>query len=452
MAISDSDRHDAYLRRIQPPVLDMDGVVAMLRRRAAFIAGVTLACAAMSLVYVLLASPKYTASGRIELANAQVVSGVESQVGVMKSPAIFEKAIVREKLETDPLFGARSRGILSGSLAAIGLVPAADPHALALRQLDRIVSVTHDPGSSVVNVNVMTPDRETSARVANAVMEAYIEDASRLRTNAAPSAGVPLDASLDTLQARLRDAEQRYQSYRQDNGMAGLSGQPVLEKQASELSSQIAMVEARVNSLRSTLAQLQRARNDRDVDAIPAAMRSRTVDALRNRYVAARRIEADLSETLGPRHPDLRFARSQTAEARRLLDQAIGETVQSTAGELERARSAVTKLKVRLEASKKDLTRSAEASARLGELERDLEASRAAYQALLLRSRDAGERQQLSDTLPRILSRATPPQKRSGASSVRVLLISTLLGLGLALSLAWLLELMGERKGKAALR
>lgn len=451
MAISDGDRHDAYLRRIQPPVFHIDDAVAMLRRRAAFIAGVTLACAAMSLVYVLLASPRYLASGRIETSGAQVAGGVESQTGVMKSAAIFDKVIAREKLATDPLFGARSRGILSGSLAAIGLVPAADPHALALRQLDRSVSVTHDPGSSVVNVNVMTPDRETSARVANAVMEAYIEDASRPQTNAAPSARVPLDA-LETLQSRLRSAEQRYQSYRQDNGMAGLTGRPMLEKQASELSSQIATAEARVNSLRSALTQLQRARNDRDVDAIPVGMRSRTVDALRNRYATARRIEADLAETLGPRHPDLKFARSQTAEARRLLDQAVGEMVQSTAGELERARSAATKLKVRLEASTKDLSNSTDASAHLGELERDLEASRAAYQAFLLRSRDAGERQQSNDTLPRILSRALPPQERSGASSVRVLLMSTLLGLGLALSLAWLLELMGERKGNAALR
>lgn len=452
MAISDGDRHDAYLRRIQPPVFHIDGAVAMLRRRAAFIAGVTLACVAISLVYVLLASPRYIASGRIEFAGSQAVSGVQSQIGVMKSAAIFDKAIARGKLETDPLFGARSRGILPGLLAAIGLVPAADPHALALRQLDRSVNVTHDPGSSVANVNVVTPDGETSARVANAVMESYIEDASRPRADTARSADVPPDASLETLQGRLRDAEQRYQSYRQDNGIAGLGGQPTLEKQANELSGQIAAAEARASGLRATLTQLQRARNDRDIDAIPAAMRSRTVDALRSRYVTARRIEADLAETLGPRHPDLKFARSQTAEARRLLDQAVGEIVQSTAGELERARSAVTKLKARLEASKKDLTRSTDATTRLGELERDLEASRAAYQAFLLRSRDAGERQQSNDALPRILSRATPPQERSGASSVRVLLISTLLGLGLALSLAWLLELMGERKGKAALR
>lgn len=451
MAISEGDRHDAYLRRSLPPALGMDGVVTTLRRRAVFIVSVTFACVALSLVYILLATPRYTASGRIEL-GASVGDVAATRIKDLTSPRIFNNVIAREKLNDDPLFGARSRGILSALLTGIGLVPAADPHAMALRQLDRAISVMREPSSSNVNVNVVTPDRETSARVANAVMDAFIEDAARLPTETTPGDGAPPDTSLEILQDRLRDAEQRYDKYRQDNGIAGSNGQPVIENPVSELISQITTAEARVNSLRSTLTQLQRARDDRDVDAIPAALRSRTVDALRNRYATAWRTEADLSETLGPRHPDLRFARSQTAEARRLLDQAIGDMVQSTAGELERARSVVTRLKARLDASKKGLTKSNEVFARLGELEREVETSRAAYQAFLLRSRDGGERQRLSDTLPRIVSRATPPQGRSGASSIRVLFTSILLGLGFAISLAWLLELMSERKGKTAFR
>lgn len=451
MAISEGDRHDAYLRRSLPPALGMDGVVTTLRRRAVFIVSVTFACVALSLVYILLATPRYTASGRIEL-GASVGDVAATRIKDLTSPRIFNNVIAREKLNDDPLFGARSRGILSALLTGIGLVPAGDPHAMALRQLDRAVSVMREPSSSNVNVNVVTPDRKISARVANAVMDAFIEDAARLPIETTPGDSAPPDTSLEILQDRLRDAEQRYDKYRQDNGIAGSNGQPVIENPVSELISQITTAEARVNSLRSTLTQLQRARDDRDVDAIPAALRSRTVDALRNRYATAWRTEADLSETLGPRHPDLRFARSQTAEARRLLDQAIGDMVQSTAGELERARSVVTRLKARLDASKKGLTKSNEVFARLGELEREVETSRAAYQAFLLRSRDGGERQRLSDTLPRIVSRATPPQGRSGASSIRVLFTSILLGLGFAISLAWLLELMSERKGKTAFR
>jgi uncharacterized protein involved in exopolysaccharide biosynthesis len=467
MAISDGDRHEAYLRRVQPYVLDVEDILAILRRRATFIAGVTLACAALSLAYVLIAPPKYVSSGRILLdasgfqaagtdagshgaADASAIE-VDDQISVMTSRGIFDKVIAREKLETDLLFGAASRGMLPALLLGIGIVPAADPHAMALRGLERAVSVTRNPGSFVVNVNVVTPDRETSARVANAVMDVYVEEGGGARAEAAPRTRAPIETSLETLQTRLRDAEQNYQTYRRDNGIADTNGQPMIEKQVSELSSQIAAAEVRVSGLRSTLTQLQRARDDQDINAIPEALRNRTVEALKNRYSVARRIEANLSETLGPRHPDLRFAKLQVAEARWMLDQAVGNMVQSTAAELERARATVTRLKSRLEASKKDLIKSNETSARLRELERDVEANRAAYQTLL-RSRDLGEPQRLDGLSPRILRRATAPLERDGSSPIRVLLISILLGLGLAVSLAWLLELMGERSEKAAFR
>lgn len=467
MAISDGDRHEAYVRRVQPPILDVEGILAILRRRAMFIAGVTLACAAMSLAYVLLAAPKYVASGRILLnspdshiagtdetsrGTADISAAeIENQISTLKSHNVLNKVIAREKLETDPLFGAKSRGVLSALLVGVGLVPAADPQVMALRQLERAVSVTRNPGSSV-NVNAVTPDRETSALVANAVMDSYIEEATHVRPEAPSRNGAPSEASLETLQARLRDAEQNYQAYRRDNGIAGTSGESVIEKQVTELSGQIAAAEGEVSALRATLTKVQRARDDRDLTAIPEALRTRAFEALKNRYIVASRNEAALSERLGSRRPDLKLAKQQTAEAIRMLDQAVRDMVQSTTSELERARSAVTQLKARLDASKNDLARSNETSKRLRELERDVEANRTAYQALLLKSRDLGEQRRLDDLAPRILSRATPPLERGGPSPIRALLISVVLGLGLAVSLAWLLELMGERKAKIAVR
>jgi uncharacterized protein involved in exopolysaccharide biosynthesis len=458
MAISDGDRHEAHLRRVQPPAIDVEDILAMLRRRAAFIAGVTLACAALSLGYVLLAASKYAASGRIlldppasQIAGASAVE-IDSQINTLTSRGLLDKVIAREKLGTDPLFGAKSRGVLPALLVGVGLVPTVDPQTMALRQLQRAVSVTRDPGSLAVEVNVTTSDRETSARVANAVMDSYVEDAARVQPEAAPRTGASTDTSLETIQTRLRDAEQSYQAYRRDNGIAATNGELVIEKQISALSGQIAAAEGKVATLRATLTKVQRARDDRDLTAVPEALRTSAFEALRNRYIAASRKEADLSERPGSRRPDLKLAEQQTAEAIRMLDQAISDMVRSTTAELGRARSAVTLLKAQLEASKRDLARSNETSSRLKELERDVEASRAAYQAFLSKPRDLGEQQQLDGLIPRILSRATLPAERSGASPIRVLLISILLGLGLAISLAWLLELLGERREKAAFR
>lgn len=463
MAISESDRHDAYLPRIQAPALDVDGIAAMLRRRAAFIAAVTLACAGICLAWILLSAPKYVASGRIllDLPGARVSSGsaapaaagnadatgVENQIHVMTSRSVYDRVIAQEKLETDPLFGGKSKGILSALLTGVGLTPAVDPHAMALRQLDRAVSIVRNPGSHTVDVNVVTPDRETSARIANAVMDGYVEEQAQARKGVSPSAAASLGPRLETLQSRVRNAEQRYEMFRGENQTVVATGSSNAEKQVNEISGQMTAAEAKVAGLRSTLNQLQRAKKILEAGGIPDTARGGAVGALGNRYAAAKQLELDLSETLGPRHPDLIIARMRANEAKRLLDQSLQGAVQSATSELERARASATQLKSRLETSKQDVTKSNETVARLKELERDVEASRVAYQAVLARSRDLGGQPRSDSSNARILSRATAPLEPSRAFPIGVLLTSLLIGLGLGVSLAWLLELMDESKG-----
>ncbi|MDO8979618.1 MAG: GumC family protein [Afipia sp.] len=460
MAISESDRHDAYLPRIQAPALDVDGIAAMLRRRAAFIAAVTLACAGICLAWILLSAPKYVASGRIwlDLPGAEVgggasagsgdasTTGVENQIYVMTSRSVYDRVIAQEKLETDPFFGGKSKGILSALLTSVGLAPAVDPHAMALRQLGRAVSIVRNPGSHTVDVNVVTPDRDTSAKIANAVMDGYVEEQAQARKGVSSSAAAPLGPRLETLQSRVRNAEQRYEIFRGENRTIVANGSSNAEKQVNEISGQISAAEAKVAGLRSTLNQLQRARKTLDAGGIPDTARGGAVGALGNRYAAAKELELDLSETLGPRHPDRVIARMRATEAKRLLDQSIQGAVQSATSELERARSSAAQFRSRLEASKQELMKSSETVARLKELERDVEASRVAYQAVLARSRDLGGQPRSDSSSARILSRATAPLEPSGAFPFGALLTSLLIGLGLGVSLAWLLELLDEPK------
>jgi uncharacterized protein involved in exopolysaccharide biosynthesis len=88
---------------------------------------------------------------------------------------------------------------------------------------------------------------------------------------------------------------------------------------------------------------------------------------------------------------------------------------------------------------------SSETAARLKELANDVEASRAAYQAVLARSRDVSG-QSSGSSNARIISRAIAPLEPSGSFPAGILLTSLLLGLGLGISLALLLELMAAEK------
>lgn len=450
MAISEGDRHKAYFPRIQPPVLDMKSLVAALRRRASFIAAVTLACFGICLAWILLSPPKYIASGRILLDLPESAGGssgtnalaVENQILVMTSRGVYDRVAAQERLDSNPLFGGRPRSILFSLLSGVGLARTPDSHALALRQLGQSVSVVRNPGSSAVDVNVLTTDRETSARIANAIMDGYVVEQENQQSGTASRATEPSGPRLETLQSRLRSAEQRYDAFRAQN----LKPNGPAEKRVADLSAQVGAAEAKTSPLRSSLSQLQRARKTLDGGRIPEMVRGGGLGAAGYRYADARQLELDLSETLGPRHPDLKFARQRANETKRMLDQSIEKRIQSATADLEQAHSFVAQLKGRLEASRKEVAVSSETAARLKDLANDVEAGRAAYQAVLARSRENRGQQQVSGSNARIISRATAPLEPSGRFPAGILLISLLLGLGLGVSLALLLELMAAEK------
>lgn len=443
MALSENDRHDATLRRKQPPASDAWSFAPILRRRIPLIGLVTLVFALAGLIYVALSVPRYMASGRILVGLP--AAEVASQISVMTSPTMLDRVIAREKLEADPQFGGQSKGTLSLLLTGLGLAPSADAHASALRQLERVISVKRDADSSLIDVSALTRDRDMSMRLANAVMDSYIEEQTRAPADATRRAQTPSDAQSGPLQARLKEAEQRYEKYRSEIGSAAANGGPASEKQVNTLSDRLAAAESKVDSLRS---------RSRRAGVDPDTVRGGTIDVLRSRYAAAKRLQDDLSRTLGPRHPDMVIAKLQTSEAQRLLDQAVRnkaqDRIESDAVELERARTTVADLKGRLEIAKKDAVRAKETSIRLRELERDVEISRNAYQAALTQPRELAERQHSSTPATKIISRAALPSESVGTPRVLVLLISILLGLVAGVALALLLELRPEWASKSS--
>ncbi|HEY0219278.1 MAG TPA: GumC family protein [Afipia sp.] len=452
MTVSE-DKYD-----VTSPRTNAQHFAAILLRHARLIGGVILLCALVGAAYVILVPPKYVASGRILLdpVGLQIVgTGVaqrsptretstidaESQIYVITSRAVFDRAIQAENLESDPLFGAKPRGLISSLLVGLGLIKAIDPHTLASRQLDRSVTVVRNPNSFVVNVNVATEDRNTSARVANAIMNSYVEEENRAQGETAKRAGTSLDTRLETLQARLREAEERYEKYRSTHGIVVANGQPILDKQVSDLSGQITAAQARVNELQSALDQIRNTKNGAiRLDAIPEAFRGGSIEILRNRYAAAKQLETNLVATLGPRHPDYATASAQAAEARRLLDQAIRDVVQSVSVELDRAKATLNGLNTQLDTINGQISNSNEASVRLRELGREVEASRAIYESFLGRSRELAEQQRFENSNTRILSLASPPLEPGGAPAILILIASLLMGLGLGTAAAWLMD------------
>lgn len=325
--------------------------------------------------------------------------------------------------------------------AMLGRAPVHDRSALALWRLERALSVTRNQGSMVATVSVRTSDRDVSARVANAVMDVYLEEELQASVKASQRAASSLEARLNDLRAQLRQAEDRYERYRRENNLVTSGGQPILEQQVEQLSTRFTEAEARVNELASTLANIERLRGSAaGLDAIPETLRTGTIATLRERHAAARQVEANLAASHGPLHPAYIAAREQTAEVQRLVDQEIGHIMRSIGSDLERARSAMAGARERLAAATDELGRLNETSVGMRELAREVEVSRAVYEAFLARSRELSEQTRFDTSNTRIISRAAAPLNPSGPPAILILLASVVLGAGLGSALAWLRE------------
>jgi hypothetical protein len=187
-----------------------------------------------------------------------------------------------------------------------------------------------------VDVNAVTPDRETSARIANAMMEGYVAEQANARGLAdAPSSG----ARLDILQSRLKSVEQRYETFRAQNLKPG--GQT--EKQVADLSAQVAPLKPK-----PSIAFLAYPDSAGEEDArwrrIPDLARSGGLGAAGYRYADTRRLELDLSGNPRPRHPDM-ISPGNGAKRRGHSISQSGAERSLISADLEQARSSVAQLK-----------------------------------------------------------------------------------------------------------
>jgi Mrp family chromosome partitioning ATPase len=126
----------------------------------------------------------------------------------------------------------------------------------------------------------------------------------------------------------------------------------------------------------------------------------------------------------------------QVEDLRRTVNEEVERFAQSAKNDLTRARDYEASLNKALETQKRQSVQLSQASVRLRELERDVEASRDVYQSFLKRSRETEEQESLNTSSARIIGEAAVPQRRTFPPAMSLLAMIGLMFGGLAAS-AW---------------
>ena len=439
-------------------VLDL---VQLLWQRKIAIASAALISACVAVAIGKSLPPKYTATAQLyvdprelqlvdrELTpRAQDTSGlamvVESQARLITSNNVLLQVIRDTSLEKDTEFGGgESKGMLGSLLGLVGieLRPTAEQKKLiqmgALEALNRHINVKKTDRTFIVDIDVWSYEPAKAAMLANAISNAYLAESKQSQAAAARRATTDLSGRLKELQGRLRNAENTLAVYKAQNNFVGTQDTLISDQQLSSSNQRLAAARALTLDAQAKLDQIEASRKaSTDAGAIPEALQSPTIANLRAQYAEARKRQAELQSELGPRHPALRQAEQQAQDLRRTINEEVERFAQAARNDLTRARDYEASLNKALETQKRQSVQLSQASVRLRELERDVEASRDVYQSFLKRSRETEEQESLNTSSARIIGEATVPQRRTFPPAMSLIaMIGFFLG-GLAAS-AW---------------
>src|SRR6266404_1852145 len=423
---------------VAPAGLRVLDLTRLLWQRKVAIASAALIFACVAVAVGKSLTPKYTASAQLyvdprelqlvdrELTpRAQDTSGlamvVESQARVITSNNVLLQVIRDTHLEKDPEFGGGDGKSLFGTLLGlfgIELRPTAEQQKLiqmaALEALIRHINVKKTDKTFIVDIDVWSIEPAKAAMLANAIAKAYLAESTQSQAARVRRATNDLSSRLSELQERLRNAENTLAVYKAQNNFVGTQDTLISDQQLSASNQRLAAARALTLDAQAKLDQIEASRKaSSDAGAIPEALQSQTIANLRAQYAEARKRQAELHSELGPRHPALRQMEQQVQDLRRAINEEVERFAQSAKNDLIRARDYEASLGKALETQKRQSVQMSQASVRLRELERDVEASRDVYQSFLKRSRETEEQESLNTSSARVIGEATVPQRRT---------------------------------------
>jgi uncharacterized protein involved in exopolysaccharide biosynthesis/Mrp family chromosome partitioning ATPase len=411
-------------------------LIGLLWRRKVAIVAAALICACAAVMIGKSLTPRYAATAQLyvdprelqlvdrELTpRSQDISGlsmvVESQARLITSNNVLLRVIEDTKLDRDPEFGGETTSLMGTllNLISFGARSSVDANAgrmaALLDALNRHINVKRTDRTYVVDIEVWSTEPAKAAMLANAISAAYLAESKQSQADAARRATTDLSGRLKELQDRLRTSENALAVYKAQNNFVGTQDTLVSDQQLSAMTQRLAAAHALTLDAQAKYDQIEASRRGAtDAGAIPEALQSPTIANLRAQYAEARRKYAELSSELGPLHPSLKNMEKQVEDLRKNITEELNRFSQSAKNDLTRARDYEASLTKALDSQKHQSVDLGQASVRLRELERDVDANRNVYQSFLKRSRETEEQETLNTSAARIIGEATAPQRR----------------------------------------
>ncbi len=459
-------------------------VMSAMRQRATLILASVAAIAALTAAVVANIPNRYeaVASVQIDQRHKEIVSikgvisdlkadaaTVDSEVEVIRSRQIVHRVINQLGLQNDREFVGVSTfqavllrlGLIQSPFEVAGssapmsiaellgspLEPVRDEIGRAFEQRLKVVRVRT---TLVIEIHFSSADPLKAARIANAIADTYLKMQIEQKTQAMIDASGRLDETIRTVREKVSAAERAIEHFKSQNDIFDADGHLLVDRQLAREMEALVLARNRTGATRARYDQARRMMVDGEGnESLADVLQSNTVRLLRDELTKALRKQAEAGTKYGPKHPEMQKIAADVAKAQGELGSEITKIIKNLKTEFDVAGDGEREQTVRLEQLKGQISSSRDKQWRLRELEREANASKQLYEALLTRNKQTVETQGLQFADARIIERADVPLYPMAPKRRQLVAIGGAGGLVLGLALALMLEMGGSSFARA---
>jgi len=429
----------------------------IIKKRRWLITGVFLVVVLTAALVISIMTPIYTAETTLlidpvdrQVVNIkQVISEPQSleehdyyptQYEMLKSRSLIARVIRDQTLYGHPAFRKYTTASGSGFLGwSENLFSSADAVSngtypkLTKIYLERILEIKPLKNSRMVTISISTPDRELSARLANAHAAAYIDETLNIRSKANKDALRFLTARLGDLKSRLQNSEVALNNFRRQRGIVSLDEKEnTIVNRLADLNKSLTEAEVERISLEAQAALIR----SRQYHSLPAVINNSLIQNLKNQLSQLDAEYANLDTLYTQAHPKMIQLKAQIEETRRKLEKevvsVVGGIESAYLGSLAKERN----LRDAAERQKSVALNLKDAAVEYAVLAREVDTNRQLYDNVFHRVKEIGVSTELNASNVTVIDGAVPPIKPSKPKVWLYLLVSAFVGLTGALGLA----------------
>lgn len=440
----------------------------VIQVRKKIILGTAVIIVALAIVIVMQLTPLYSSSAVVILDQRKnsvedtsaVLSGlpsdpstVQNQVQILTSQELVGRVVDKLKLTEDPEFNPK-QGWISKT---IGLINPANwfpssktqndvlndnpERSAAIKTILGHLAVTPIGLSTAIKISVQSESAVKSARITNAIANAYVEDQLEAKFEATRKATTWLSGRISDLSKEAQAAEAAVQQFKADNNITTTAnGVTVIEQQIANLNNQLVSARTELAEKQANYGRLAALAHTGQAANAPQVVASPLISTLRGQDSDLTRQIADMSSKYGPRHPKMLDMQAQKANLDAKINEEIQRIVLSVKSDVEASEARVSSLQSSLKELESQGAGQNQTSVKLTALVSAATSARAMYEAFLGRLNQAQNQEGIQTPDARIITNAEVPSSPSFPNKMLVIFLAIPSGVLFGLIFAFIIE------------